>query len=268
MNKIILLSSLLFCLACSTDPSKSADEQERPADWVSDVRLVVALDSINDDFADLHVVSSNSSAPLSGLIDQVYDLAFSGDADVFASTLFGEVDLEHQLDPKSLLESLEFFDTVTVENLMTGEIKDTVVDLSFNKSAVTSFTILFSIDDEQSIAFNPTLLSMGKQVFSTQTGEFRGYSDKFFMAVNDGPQPSHENLDKLLIFSDSLGQFQVNCFQLYREYTKRGLSETIREKHGVHDFYEIQFKLSFDYSQSKLLMEEVRINPLENPAVL
>jgi len=269
MNKLIYATVIMLALAaCGNDSSKSLDEQERPADWKANFELVVTLDSTDDDLIDLHVVSSKQSQSLSELIDQVYDLSFSGDADVFGSTLFGEIDLENKLEPKSLLESLEFYDTVYVEDLITGETKDTVVDLSFNKSAITAFTILFSISEDQSIVFSPTVLSIGKQKFNEQTGEYRGYSDKFFVAVNDGPESSNENLDKMIVLSDSLGQFHVSSFRIYYEDTKQGLGETISKLYGDHDLFDMKFSLEFDYSQSKLTFKNVVISPIENPNII
>jgi len=268
MNKLVFIGLLFLCYSCSNDASESADEQERPADWKSSFELVVALDSTNDEFVDLHIVSSKQSESLSVLIDQAYDLAFSGDADVFGTTLFGEVDQENQLEPKKLLESLEFFDTVYVEDLITGELKDTVVDLSFNKSAVTLLTILFSISDDHSIDMKPTLLSMGKQVFNEETGQLRGFSDKFFVAVNDGVEIDTENYDKMIISSDSLGQFNISSFMIYNEETTKGLGEIISDRHGVHEFYEMNFSLEFDYSKAELTLKNLTISPADEPKLI
>ena len=268
MYRLTLIAVVLFCISCSNDASKSADEEERPADWRAEVDLIVTLDSTNDDFIDLHVVSNKHSQSFTGLIDQVYDLAFSGDADVYGTTLFGEVDRENRLEPKALLESLEFFDTVYVEDLITGELKDTVVDLSFNKSAVTLFTVMVSISDDQSISLNPTLLSLGKQVFNEETDELRGFSDKFFVVVNDQEGFSGGNTDKMIISSDSLGAFHISSFMIYHEETTKGLGKTIGEIHGEHDFYQMKFSLEFDYSQARLVFKNISINPIDQPELI
>ena len=268
LNRLALITVVLFCLSCSNDTSKSADEEERPTDWRAEVELIVTLDSTNNDFTDLHVVSGKHSQSFTGLIDQVYDLAFSGDADVFGTTLFGDVDRENQLEPKALLESLEFFDTVYVEDLITGELKDTVVDLSFNKSAVTLFTVMVSISDNQSILLNPTLLSLGKQVFNEETGELRGFSDKFFVAVNDADDFFEGNTDKMIIASDSLGEFHISSFMIYNEETTKGLGKTISEIHGEHDFYQMKFSLEFDYSQARLVFTNISIIPINQPDLI
>jgi len=268
MNRLIILGALFFCVGCFNDSSTSADEKERPADWKADVELIVALDSLSNEFVELHVVSSKQSQPFSGLIDQVYDLAFSGDAEVYGATLFGEVDNESRLDPKALLESLEFFDTVYVEDLITGELKDTVVDLSFNKSAVTLFTVLFSISDDQSLELNPVMLSMGKQVFNEETGELRGFSDKFFLSVNDGDITGKGNFDKMIVSSDSLGAFGIRSFMIYHEETSKGLGESIREVYGTHPYYKMNFRFEFDYVDSKLLINNLVIRPLDQPELI
>lgn len=271
---LAILCFAVFVAACSNgggnEGSKpSIDEQERAVDWTSQLRLELELSDTVSEFNEVSIVSHQSSQSLDRFVEQVFDMAFSGDAQVFAPTLFGDIDRTKPMNPKALVDELERFDTVVVEDILTGGLKDTVVDMTFSKKDISALTLHVGIAPESDLVLHYDHLAVGKQVFHSQTGEFRGISDKFFLANGAGPLDLQQGyIDNLLLFSDSVGAFYPHAFSIHRDLSDRTLGDWLRERFPAESRFEMILNLGLDSQHGKVILEAVSIKPIgaQDPA--
>jgi hypothetical protein len=196
-------------------------------------------------------------APVEPLLEALFHLAFSGEARVYAPDILGEMDTNQRQTPESLLELLKKWEVVSLEDVHTGEIRDTTVDLSFNRSTCTALTIfLFCTGDPNNQrAFTPYYLALGSQVFNEATGEFRGVSRKFYMNLSHEPITLDGVYQQLTFLTDSTGIMKPAYFENY-DPDKAGsfrawlLNSMTSEKHP-----KLRFRLHFDNARQKLSLQ-------------
>ncbi|MEZ4722944.1 MAG: hypothetical protein R2813_13805 [Flavobacteriales bacterium] len=201
--------SLFSCSHQNTNDVAS-DEVHRPADWSSDISMKVSQEVSDGDVSVARLISSSSSASYESLLEQLWEMAFSGDQNVYVPNIIGEPDYEHPVDPKGLLEHLKQIDTIYVEDMITGELSDTTIDMSFTQESVSSMVVYFDLSESGEMM--PNLLALGKQVFDEQTGAYRGNKNELYLAFN-GDQK--ENSYRLMIESDSTGIFRPTRFETW-----------------------------------------------------
>ncbi len=249
-NAIILVS--LFVFACSSDPKKGfVDEAHRPQDWQAELKLTFLSDTVDNGVEEIHLMDITQNGDYQALIDQLFDLAFSGDANVYLPNALSEK-TENAVSPKELYDALEQLDSVQVENLVTGEIMDTVIDNSFKKERTTFLEIeCKALKNGSQIQLIPYSVSLGEQVFNDD-GVLRGFKPNFFIQVNQ--QSKAEGLDISLTFqTDSLGLFKPTLFTYYRGNSSLPFQNMIDLKSG--ESVEAQINMGFGFSDQSIKVE-------------
>ncbi|MEX2595960.1 MAG: hypothetical protein WEC59_03440 [Salibacteraceae bacterium] len=265
MNRVFVLVLSLLTIASCVNPSEekeSIDSAERPKDWSSEWRMILQIDTQLTDQDKVLITEWSSTKPIQELADQLYKLSFSGDAEVFAPDLFGSLDSEQPLNPKALLDELESFDTVLVEDIFTGEMKDTVVDNTFGLSKLSAMILEVGINDQNGIQITPRNMAFGAQVFDENTGHRRGESRKFYMAFS-GNERAITTLDNLKFYSDSLGVFYPAAFHIYKEETSQSFKAYLIENFGASDRFELRFEMSLSFRDAELSVENLQLRALD-----
>lgn len=265
MSKLFKTSFLLIFVACNSGENEKvlSDEIHRAVDWKSNIEMVVELDTTQGEMSDTRIIRYSSSKPFLELVDQLYDMAFSGDAKVYAPTLFGEVDFNKLLDPKSLLDEIQDFDTIVVEDVFTGKKRDTVVDLSFRKSHVSAVVITCAIPNQPNGAVEPKMVSLGKQVLDETSGQRRGVKNEFFMSMGMEDDQMNEPFDRLHLFSDSLGQINLHSWSVYRQDSPTGLSEWLILNFPDAKRVRIRFDIELDNENQRIYFSNWSMSPAE-----
>lgn len=238
------------------------DELHRPGPWSARVQMVIAEDTLPDEEEKLPVLQSKVSSSFEDLIDQVYHLAFSGDVPVYGPDLFGEPDKSRLLNPEALVYALELFDTITVEDIHTGALRDTVVNVSFTRKSISAVAVFMTCHDEAGgMVLNPYAISIGKQVFSESTGALRGVAHKFFVELESGQGAGAGSIEhRLYILSDSNGIFHPAYFGRYDEGGETPLQELLGGLSGqLAGPWQLGFNARFDYATHRLFFEDVRL---------
>lgn len=213
--KHICISFLVTILlvACSNtskdDNVVPIDEIHRPSDYSNTVQFLLKKDFDNDGREYHSIESFKSEMGFDSFLDQIWKLAFSGDSKVHGVNFLGEFDEENELDPKELVEALTKFDTVWVEDLLTGEMKDSVLDVSFTQKDVSAISIYFACSNE----LTPYAIGLGKKVYDA-SGGYRGISHKFFLKL-EGDMDNGICNQRLAIQSDSNGLMRPDFFDFY-----------------------------------------------------
>lgn len=268
-NTLCLLL-LLVTAACSEQVGNDRenavyeDEMHRPGPWSARLQMVIGEDTLPDEEEKLPVLHSKVSVSFEDLIDQVYHLAFSGDVPVCAPDLFGEPDRSHPLDPEALVHELESFDTITVEDIHTGEIRDTVVNVSFTRKSISALVVFLTGQDEAgNIVLNPYALSIGRQVFSESTGVMRGVAHRFFVDLENSREARATGIEhRLYILSDSNGIFHPAYFGRYDEMGENPLQELLSGQSGqASGPWSMEFNARFDYAAHRLFFEDIHLAP-------
>lgn len=235
---------------CTTsNESIPDDELHRPADYQNRLNLTVSLDKEADNKEYHKVLAYESERDFENFVDQLWKLAFSGDSKVYGVNYLGEFDSENKMDPSMLVESLKQFDTISVEDLMTGEIKDSVIDLSFSIKDVSALSIFFNCGDGMS----PYAVGFGKQVFDMETGDYRGIANKFFIQL-DG-QSESDCKQRLSFESDSTGLMRPSHFAHYYNSESKPFQESVIKKNETT--MTVEFDLILDSKGNRILMKSI-----------
>lgn len=257
MKRILLLKLLVIGLfSCETDNKTSADEMHRPVDWSAQWVIKVIADTSVKDHDVLRVVDFNSDKPIQQMVDELYKLAFSGEAAIYAPGLFGEMDPSTQLDPKSLLDVLKRFDTVTVEDIYTGQAKDTVVDNSFSLAKTSALVLTLAFDPNVAdLNIQADHMAYGLQVFDPISGKSRGDAKRFYIDFS----PESQFIDHLKIYTDSLGNFIPSHFEVYPDETPKSLKAVLIEKFGADALVELRMKVAISFTDGQLYLTDVEV---------
>lgn len=252
---------MLLLTGCAGSPNKPAsDEEHRPVDWSTHLTLQMDRDTVDDGMEKLAVVDASFTGSFEELIDQVFQLTFSGDAQVFASDLFGEMDRERPLDPDDLLKELQHFDTISVEDLVTGELVDTVIDLSFSQSEVSAVTVFMkcSLDESDALQMQPYALAIGKKVYD-DAGTFRGVSQQFYLRLNHEEDATNNPVyQRLNILSDSLGLFAPAYFDYHSASGTPQFQSLLEQAGAAQDsVLHLEFDFQFSYRGQSLTCDEI-----------
>ena len=206
---IIATFSLISCSDSSDDNQVPLDELHRPADYTNKVEFILKKDFDNDSREMHPIVSFNGEKDFESLLEQLWKLAFSGDSELHGISVLGEFDEDNIMDPKQLVDALKQFDTVRVDDLITGEVTDSILDMSFTQNEVSALSLYFTCDQD----LEPYAIGFGKKVYSP-LGEYLGISNKFFLQLSN----EMRELDckqRLAIQSDSNGLMQPSFFEFY-----------------------------------------------------
>jgi hypothetical protein len=259
-SAIIILSFIV--LSCSSDPKKGfIDEAHRPQDWQAELKLTFLSDTIENGVEEIVLVDKTEKGDYQAFVDQLFDLAFSGDVKVYLPNALSEK-TDDTVSPKELYDALEQLDSVQVENLLTGEFSDTVIDNSFKKERTTFLEIECKASKNGTqIQLIPYSVSIGEQVFNDD-GVQRGFKPNFFIQVNQ--EWKAEGLDiSLTLQTDSLGLFKPTLFTYYRGNNGLPFQEMIDLKTG--ESIEAQINLGFDFSDQSIWVEPFEVKkPLVN----
>lgn len=249
-NALLLLSLIIF--SCNSDPKKGfVDEAHRPQDWQAELKLTLISDTIENGVEEIKLIDQTTNGDYQALVDQLFDLAFSGDANVYLPNALSEK-IDDAISPKELYDALEKLDSVQVENLLTGEFTDTVIDNSFKKERTTFLEIECKVSKNgNQIQLTPYSTTLGEQVFN-EDGILRGFKPNFFIQVNQ--ELKAEGLDISLTFqTDSLGLFKPTLFTYYRGNNGLPFQEMIDLKTG--ESIEAQINLGFNFSDQSIWVE-------------
>lgn len=252
-NALILLSLIIF--SCNSDPKKGfVDEAHRPQDWQAELNLTLLSDTIENGVEEIKIIDQTAKGDYQALVDQLFDLAFSGDANVYLSNALSEKSVD-AVSPKELYDALEQLDSVQFENLLTGEFMDTVIDNSFKKERTTFLEIECKVSKNRNqIQLTPYSVSLGEQVFNDD-GVLRGFKPNFFIQLNQ--ETKAEGLDISLTFqTDSLGLFKPTLFNYYRGNSSLPFQNMIDLKSG--ESVEAQINVGFGFSD-----QSIRVEPFE-----
>ena len=224
-----LAFTLLACgilMSCASDNEKNdivpVDEMHRPADYSNRIEMTIQKDLTADGIEYHPVRFYNGEKDFESLLEQLWKLAFSGDSKVHGINFLGEFDEENVMDPKQLVDALEQFDTVMIDDLMTGELKDSVLDMSFTKSQVSALSIYFICDD----LLTPYAVGFGQKVYDSE-GVYRGVSNKFFIKLDESVEG--ECKQRLAIQSDSTGLMKPVFFDFYFENNETPFQNALGE---------------------------------------
>lgn len=256
---------MLIISACSSsEDERSIDDQQRSFNWDGTLTLELIVPRHASALDAVKIASYTSSVHLNSLADQLFDMAFTGDAEVYAPTLFGELDVERSLDPKALVEELSMFDTVSVMDVITGEQRDTVIDMSFDKTALGSMQMRFELSGHEDLVIIPSYMAMGTQIFNPETGERRGVSNKFFlrnMYIAGDEHPAVD--DNLIFYTDSLGFFAPHSFAIHPEVSSTLLVHWLRENYPSHHRFTLVMDIRLSTAHGELRVENVSLTPRE-----
>ncbi|GAB4375435.1 MAG: hypothetical protein Kow0075_01820 [Salibacteraceae bacterium] len=238
---------MLFLASCGPEQSTYTDELHRPSGWEG--KIGFTIDTV---YTSPHqqVIELNSAVleDAEGLIEQLFAIAFSGDVVVCAPDYLGQPDTLQPLTPKQLVDRLNRYETVEFEDIHTGEMRDTVVDLSFDKDAVSGLTFYFKSDDKAWGDIN--YIGLGEQVFDEAEGKFRGIKHHFF--VRCGQNNWYNPNARLLVRSDSLGVFRAMSIDNFS-------GNAMPPKSGERG--EVLLRIKIEHDQGKITTEW----DLENP---
>lgn len=262
---------LVLLVACGqkSGDQRPVDEVHRPSDWVSHMELSLAKDTIDDGYEQLKIVQSSHSGSFEELVDQLFQLTFSGDAEVFGVNLFGEMDEERPLSPERLLNELQRFDTITVEDLVSGAQVDTVVDLSFGRSQVSAITLFLKCgaSANATVQFQPYAVALGKKVYNETTGEYRGVSQQFYIRLQHAAAAIEMPVyQRFHVLSDSLGLFRPAYFDFHSE-SGQPLFQKLLERSATTSDSTIQldFDMRLDYIGQRMRIDEVKVGGANGP---
>jgi len=267
MKRIAFIIAIITtgCAGTSGD-DRPIDEQHRPAPYESSMELNLGLDQRQDDI-ELHTVRSFSSDDgFESFLDQLWELAFSGDASVYGVNFLGEIDIENKLDPKSLVESLNTLDTVYVEDLRTGELLDSAIKFTFNQSMVSAISIYFNASqaDGSDITFQPYSVGIGEQVYQEASGEYLGVSNKFYLLFGDDEGAKNPSVQRLCIRTDSVGVLRPSYFDHYSSSGNKPL-EALLTKNGFYaendSIFKLQLKMTLQFIDPRLDMAISKVQP-------
>ena len=256
--KLYLICLCLVICSCNNQPSALSDEAHRPSDWTSTFELDLGLDSISDEIEHHEVISAKTSNSLESLVDQIWKMAFSGDARVYGTNAFGEMDQSNELEPDDLLTILKELDTISIEDIHSGEFVDTVIDLSFNIKSVSALVIFskFGLNDRGELAAEPYAISIGRQVFEEETGKFRGISNKFFVGLKSSDQEMSNSCDqRFCLMTDSLGIMRVSHLDFYQGSNILPFQELVSEAQKSNDSMNLNFDLSLGYIDQRIVIK-------------
>lgn len=239
-NKHVLWLFVIFLLSCTGGETDYVDEEHRPKDWEANVSFIVSADTINDEFEQLAITDKSISPNYQDLVDQLFDLAFSEETNIYLPNALGDISTE-RIDARALHDALQEFDTAYVEDLITRQQRDTIIDISFRKGNVSHLEVVCNFQKRSSqIVLTPKTVAIGEQVFSEQ-GVYRGFRPKFFLGLE---QSSTENfLGKIaLVFqTDSLGLFRASMFSEYQGNFATPFQELI----GTDQNHDVEINTSF-----------------------
>lgn len=260
--KFLLLSLVVISCGPQGEDVVNSDEIHRQTDWETQVTGIIQLDTIQDDWNRAQFVEVNSTSSLQELSDLVFESGFTGDAQVYAPDIFGVIDTDTKLDPEQLLEELKITDTTSIEDLVTGELRDTVIDMSFTKERVSAVRIFCRLDEDKN-ELTPSYTGIGYQVFDEASGAFRGLGFKFYVQV--GSQlPKDRLLESLVIKSDSTGVFRADGFMMHEEDSETSFSAYARKLLGPQALQaKCSFLLKYEISTGRISMEDLRLESLE-----
>lgn len=242
-------------MSCSSDPKKGfVDEAHRPKDWQAELKLTLFSDTIDDGVEEIKIIDQTAKGDYQALVDQLFDLAFSGDANVYLPNALSEKSTK-AVSPKELYDALEQLDSVQFENLLTGELMDTIIDNSFKKERTTFLEIECKATNKGTqIQLTPFSVSLGEQVFNDD-GVLRGFKPNFFIQVNE--ESKVEGLDISLTFqTDSLGLFRPSMFTYYRGNSGLPFQNMLDLK--LDESAEAQINVGFGFSD-----QSIQIQPFE-----
>ncbi|MEQ9186679.1 MAG: hypothetical protein RLP15_03030 [Cryomorphaceae bacterium] len=268
-NVKIFVACLLTTLVvggCSTShDQRSIEEQERAFDWKGSLSLELRIAVKKGEFETVNIESYACSSPLNEFAEQLFDMSFSGDADVYAPTLFGDYDPRTKLDPKALVEALSMFDTVQVMDVLTGEPHDTIIDMSFNKTALSSMLMRFRLSGDDELQMTPTYVALGTQIFNPDNGERRGVSNKFFLRNMGSDADESADADDFLIFyTDSLGFFAPHSFAIHPEVSSKSMLRWFQKNFPGQEHFTMTLELGIRSAEGQIEVESVRVSPREN----
>jgi hypothetical protein len=263
--RMALVALAVLIQACTGGGEEtSADDQERPVDWAANWTLQLQPDDAVTDRDVLRVVAFESDQSLNALSDEVFAMAFSGEGQVYAPDIFGGMDHETKLDPKALLEHLKVMDTVTIEDIYTGQQRDTVVDNSFTADKVSAMIISFTLDPKEgSIGLSASHLALGVQVFDPITAKRRGDAKRFYMQFEE----SGKQIDHLKVYTDSLGNFSPAYFEVYPDETSMSLKDWVVKHFGAEATVELKMRVELSFRDGLMQVRDVVISPSSNDPV-
>lgn len=255
-NKFIVSLLLVILSSCGSSTEKNfVDEQHRPKDWEANLHFVVSADTIEDEFERLYITDRSSSPNYQDLVDQLFDLAFSEESNIFLPDALSEK-TDEAVDAKELHDFLQVFDTAFVEDLITGEQRDTVIDLSFRKQNVSYLEVVCNVQkQEDQIFLYPNTVAIGEQVFN-EFGEYRGFRPKFFLGLNEGTEVKTKDQIALVFQTDSLGLFRANMFSIYHETATTPFQDMIGA--DAKNDVEMVTNFGFSFKENMLMIEPVR----------
>lgn len=261
--------SILMLMACSGTGSStlSEDERERSIDWEATIELTLKQQEGNPGFEHIKVVDWSSSRSLDELAEQLFEMGFSGDALIHPPTLFGEIDEERELAPEELVKELSLFDSVSVVDINTGLLKDTIVDMSFTRTVMSSLIFGITVDDPAG-QFYSNYIAIGNQVFNEETGERRGVSNKFFISNRDISSPIPASYrDEFVLYTDSLGRFVPHAFEIHEEISPQGVSSWLETVDQESLMFKLTFKIQLSASTGTYYIEDLNVVPLKGAEI-
>lgn len=191
----------LAVVACTGGPT--ADNAERPSDWRGSFTVQQWQRQANIDGEQVNLMVARPSVALEPLVNQLFELAISGDAAVFAAGPDGDADLNHPLPPEALIELIERVDTIFTENLETGAFEPTVVADGISASSAEVLTLWFGWQEQgDTLQLMPTRVALGKKVYDPVDGTLRGVKQWFFIELD---APNFKDEHRLTCLSDSTG---------------------------------------------------------------
>lgn len=268
---ILILTSLIGCDSQKTDSASKdsdvpQDELHRPSDWHSDLEFKVYYEQPLNDEQRYSVIAETykTSSSLDRFINQLFDLAFSGDAEIYLPTVLGDPDRSALISPESLVQSLNSFDTVYTENLETGELEQTTIDQSFSSSNTSSLVVYSNVLQEESqLRFIPYEIGVGEQVLN-EDGSFRGIRTRYFIKLSERDPDLAQQ--EFYFLSDSLGIFQLSHMGHFNLEDEAQFFNELLSDGLVEDSTSIQFKQTwlFDSKQPTLIIESEHQIELES----
>lgn len=258
-NALIKTTTVLCCaltIACTDQADEQSetgkvyqDEEHRPAEWSCDLKMTLDQDTINDQMEWLVIREQQGEVNAADLLSQLWMMAFSGDAVVYAPDLFGEIDRNQQLNPADLIDYLKAMDTLMVEDLNTGELRDTVVDVSFEQKHVNAINVHMSCTAaEGELMLQPTHVALGEQVFDG-AGFYRGMRTKFFIELA-APEVSDADFNhQWVLQSDSNGFIGAHGFRQFMDGEQRPLQDWILNHGGA---MEVRLQMDMDFANRRI----------------
>jgi hypothetical protein len=246
MKRVFLyLAVALSFVACSEAGDEVAlDEIHRPSDYLNRVDFVLEKDRQNDGREFHPIVSFQGEKDFDSLLEQLWKLAFSGDSKVHGKNVIGEFDEDNEMSPKQLVDALKQFDTVMIDDLLTGELKDSILDMSFTQNEVSALSIYFTCGHE----LTPYAIGFGKKVYNS-LGQYRGISNQFFVKL-DNDLPAVDCKQRFAIQSDSNGLMQPAFFDFYFDNSKTLFQDAIESSND--STMKISFEIQLDSKGNRM----------------